>query len=191
MMIRFFLLTAVMMLMMAFTLRDEPDYQPRSLWKAVISFGSGNGQPELKQMVAADTLQGMQGVSGRFFRLDDSLNSVKYVYVGRVNSCRAEGCSAQASTLQGNATSEYFDYFILFDASFSVLRVEVYNYAATYGQQITARRWLRQFIGYNGTSELVAGKNVDAISGATISVRGITADIIARQALLKSLSDAS
>jgi hypothetical protein len=192
MMIRFFLLTAVMIFMMAFTFQDEPDYQPRSLGKAVNSFGGGTGvQQQLRRVVAADTLSGMKGVSGRYFHLDDSLNRVKYVYVGRVNSCRAEGCSAPGSALQGNAISEYFDYYILFDSSLSVLRVEVYNYAATHGQQITARRWLRQFIGYNGTAELVPGKNVDAISGATISVQGITADIMDKQALLRLLADVS
>ncbi|MFO7723182.1 MAG: hypothetical protein R6V49_08180 [Bacteroidales bacterium] len=55
----------------------------------------------------------------------------------------------------------------------------------------TAKRWLRQFIGYNGTSELVVGKNEDAISGATVSVQGITADIIIKQALFRSLVNAS
>ncbi|NJM14384.1 MAG: hypothetical protein HC896_02520 [Bacteroidales bacterium] len=36
--------------------------------------------------------------------------------MGRVNSCRAGGCSAPTNDAPA-ADSEYFDYFILFDSS--------------------------------------------------------------------------
>ncbi len=40
-----------------------------------------------------------------------------------------------------------------------------------------AKGWLKQFTGYDGSDTLEVGKNVDAISGATISVYGITLDV--------------
>jgi Na+-translocating ferredoxin:NAD+ oxidoreductase RnfG subunit len=74
----------------------------------------------------------------------------------------------------------------LFDKTKSVTSVVVYNYEATHGQEITAKGWLKQFLGYNGSRNLVVGKNIDSISGATISVNAITADIARNTALLKS-----
>ncbi len=58
---------------------------------------------------------------------------------------------------------------------------------ATHGQEITARGWLKQFIGYNGSESLKVDKNIDTISGATISVYAITSDIKLITCLLKSL----
>jgi Na+-translocating ferredoxin:NAD+ oxidoreductase RnfG subunit len=58
-----------------------------------------------------------------------------------------------------------------------VQQVRIYNYQATHGQEITSKNWLRQFKNYTGEKELMAGKNIDAISGATISVDAIISDI--------------
>ncbi|MCF8392078.1 MAG: FMN-binding protein, partial [Bacteroidales bacterium] len=73
--------------------------------------------------------------------------------------------------------SEYFDYFILFDAAKTVELVRVFNYQASHGQEVTAPGWLRQFVGYGGQEGLVVGREIDAISGATISADGITMDL--------------
>lgn len=56
-----------------------------------------------------------------------------------------------------------------------------------YGQAITAPGWLRQFNGYSGETTLDAGKNIDGISGATISVKVITGDIQQKTNLLKQI----
>lgn len=55
---------------------------------------------------------------------------------------------------------------------------------ATHGHEVSAKGWLKQFIGYNGNESLQVGKNVDAIIGATISVYGITRDIKEKTVLL-------
>lgn len=110
----------------------------------------------------------------------------QYAYSGRVNSCRAGGCSSGG--VDGGADAfEYFDYFIIFDASISVLNVKVFNYQASHGQEITARGWLKQFRGYDGSRLMEVGKQIDAISGATISVNAITDDIKLRTKQLKAL----
>jgi Na+-translocating ferredoxin:NAD+ oxidoreductase RnfG subunit len=85
------------------------------------------------------------------------------------------------------AISEYFDYFMIFDTIPKIKSVKVFNYAATHGQEVTAKGWLKQFIGYSGDSKLTVGKNVDAISGATVSVAGIVTDIEIKTSLLQSL----
>jgi Na+-translocating ferredoxin:NAD+ oxidoreductase RnfG subunit len=83
-------------------------------------------------------------------------------------------------------SSEYFDYYILFDENKTVRKVGVYNYMATHGQEITAKGWLKQFTGYDGFAPLQVDKDIDAISGATISVYAITADIEHMSRLLQT-----
>jgi Na+-translocating ferredoxin:NAD+ oxidoreductase RnfG subunit len=104
-----------------------------------------------------------------------------------VNSCRAGGCSNPALPASGLETSEYFDYFVVFDGNLSIQQVKVYNYQATHGQEVTNKGWLKQFQGYNGERQLNVGKNIDAISGATVSVYAITNDIQEKTQLLKKI----
>ncbi len=111
---------------------------------------------------------------GRYFQIGAD-HAKGFAYVGRVNTCRSGGCSGDQNS--SNLASEFFDYFILFDTSGKVLQVRVFNYQATHGHGISSRGWLRQFSGFTGNKKLEPGKNIDAISGATISVRSITFDV--------------
>jgi Na+-translocating ferredoxin:NAD+ oxidoreductase RnfG subunit len=138
--------------------------------------------PVYKELKLTNSLE------GRYFEITDTSGSANkfYAYIGRVNSCRQGGCSiTKTAKIQG--TSEYFDYYILFDSDLKVKQVKVFNYQATHGQEITAKGWLKQFIGYAGKDNLIAGKNIDAISGATISVNAITFDIETRSRQLKEV----
>ena len=72
---------------------------------------------------------------------------------------------------------EYFDYYIIFDSSIKVEKVRVYNYQATHGHEVGGTGWLKQFIGYEGETKLELGKNIDSISGATISANAITYNV--------------
>ncbi|WP_439184310.1 FMN-binding protein [Carboxylicivirga taeanensis] len=127
---------------------------------------------ELPAQYAAD-------IDGKFFNVscDNTDAEIKYMYIGRVNSCRAGGCSMPSALSQGGE-SEYFDYLMVFNARCEVMMVKVFNYQATHGHEVTAKGWLKQFIGYNpNDNNLEVGKTIDSISGATISVNGITDDI--------------
>tara|TARA_R110001632_G_scaffold24670_5_gene68511 strand:+ start:1912 stop:2439 length:528 start_codon:yes stop_codon:yes gene_type:complete len=77
----------------------------------------------------------------------------------------------------GNAPSKTatFDYLILFDKDFIVMKSKVLIYREEYGGEIGSKRWLKQFIGTSSASEtLIPTQNISAISGATISVRSMT-----------------
>ena len=63
------------------------------------------------------------------------------------------------------------------DKNIEIKRVEILTYNATYGHQITSKNWLKQFLGFNGKQTLKYGKDIQAISGATISAKSITEDI--------------
>lgn len=158
-----------------------PDYNPRSL------------QSNLKKITGCDSYSKEELIfsnvnfyeveNGKFFRIACEGEDLAYVYIGRVNSCRAGGCSIDRPH---SGEFEFFDYFTVYDTSFSVVQVSVYNYEATHGQEITAKGWLKQFIGYHSGGKLETGKNVDAISGATISVNGIVEDVKEKTLLLET-----
>ncbi len=126
---------------------------------------------------------------GKYFKVTvPSRKGVQYyLYVGRVNSCRAGGCSSSSGKLVENIEYEYFDYFILFRVDGTVFMVKVFHYAATHGQEITSRGWLKQFSGYSAGQSLEIGKNIDAISGATVSVYAITLDVQHKTQRLKQI----
>jgi hypothetical protein len=124
--------------------------------------------------------------NGKFFvnRIEDS--GVKYIYVGRVYTCRADGCTLQPD-IKGGMSAEYFDYFMFFDESLKIILVRIFSYEASHGHEITARGWLRQFENYDGLKSLEVGKNIDAVTGATISVYGMTHDVQSKADMLRKL----
>ncbi len=159
----------------------EIDFEDKNL-KREIQKISGSESTDLKEFQV-----NTGSIQGKFFTFSDQNNSKKYLYVGRVNSCRAGGCSNPALSASGLETSEFFDYFVVFEDDIAVQQVRIFNYQATHGQEVTNKGWLKQFQGYNGERQLNVGKNIDAISGATVSVYAITNDIQEKTHLLKQV----
>lgn len=92
------------------------------------------------------------------FAIEDARGLLGYAYIGNAPSKTAT-----------------FDYLMLFDTDFIVIKSKVLIYREEYGGEIGSRRWLKQFIGTSSESEtLTPTKNISAISGATISVRSMT-----------------
>jgi hypothetical protein len=167
-------------LMINWLVHSGIDYNNRTFVREIESvFKSGADQ---LQKLDITSNEAESELAGQFFMIENSGNK-GYAYVGRVLSCRGGGCSHGQAL--ADAAAEYFDYFILYDGDAKVLQVRVFNYQATHGHGITSRGWLRQFIGYNGSGKLDPGKNIDAISGATISVKAIASDIEYKTRMLK------
>jgi hypothetical protein len=110
------------------------------------------------------------------YKISQSNETIGWAYTRRVFSCRAGGCD-QHPDPAASISREYFDYYAILDKQYSILEIKVFNYAATHGQEICSKAWLRQFKGYNGLKPLRYGKDIDGISGATISGRAITEDV--------------
>lgn len=163
---------------------QELDYMPKSLLKALKKEGITD-LAIIREINVFKEEQDRHHFNGKYFRvMDDAVQACAYIYIGRVYSCRSGGCSFASDTSPG-VSSEYFDYFMLFDSEKAVREVKVYNYQATHGYEITAKGWLKQFHGHKG-GELHVGKNIDAISGATISAYAITQDVVAKTNLLSA-----
>lgn len=162
------------------------DYQPKSLLKTLQA--EGIDLMCLKEISIADSNISHKSFQGKFFQITrENTYNYEYIYIGRVNSCRAGGCSISGHEENPEDKLEFFDYYIVFDSNKTVRLVKVFNYEATHGQEITSKGWLRQFIGYNGDEPLQVEKNIDAISGATISVYAITFDIEMKTEILKNI----
>ena len=93
---------------------------------------------------------GLRSIEGTSDRLG-------YAYVGSAPSKTAE-----------------FDYLVIFDTGLEIIHAKVLIYREDYGGEIGSKRWLKQFYGKGGGDHVSADTNIDAISGATISVRSMT-----------------
>jgi len=80
--------------------------------------------------------------------------------------------------------TDQFDYLVLLDTDLVILKTKILIYREDYGGEIGSKRWLKQFVGKSKNDEFRYGDNIDAISGATISVRSMTK---AMNNLMKSL----
>lgn len=75
---------------------------------------------------------------------------------------------------QAPSKSAKFDYLVIFDRELKVIHSKVLIYREEYGGEIGSKRWLKQFLGKTGKDRVSHETNIDAISGATISVRSMT-----------------
>jgi Na+-translocating ferredoxin:NAD+ oxidoreductase RnfG subunit len=165
--------------------QEEIEYQHRALKRALSKDGVSDFS-QISEVNVENSVQKKHSIQGKFFEVTSNAGKYKYVFTGRVNSCRSGGCSVSTQGDNGG-DHEYFDYFILFDEDKTVQSVKVFNYQATHGYEITSRGWLKQFTGHDGSEPLQVNKNVDAISGATISVHAITADVEMKTEILQRL----
>ena len=97
--------------------------------------------------------------------------------------CRVGGCAAPTNP---NVQSyETFDYIAVYDTDLKIIKVSIAEYGGQYGYEICRAKWLDQFSGSNSGFEL--NKNVDGISGATVSAQFLIDDLNAVGGLLKDL----
>ena len=98
-----------------------------------------------------------KSVVGNFYQIFDSGQLLGFAFIGTAPS-----------------KTDTFEYLVVFDLSLIIKKVNVLVYREDYGGEIGSNRWLKQFVGKARTTELVVGKNIAAISGATISVYSMT-----------------
>lgn len=95
--------------------------------------------------------------SDNFFKLIQEDTILGYAYLGVAPSKTAN-----------------FDYLVLFNEDLKVVHSKVLVYREEYGGEIGSKRWLKQFLGKTGKDRVDPKTNIDAISGATISVQSMT-----------------
>lgn len=71
---------------------------------------------------------------------------------------------------------DYFDYLLAFAPDLSVRGLTITVYRSSHGAAICQKKWLSQFEAYAG-EEIILGKEIDAVAGATISATSLVKDI--------------
>ena len=84
---------------------------------------------------------------------------------------------------QAKGRFDYFDYSVFYSEDLTILGLLVTVYRSTHGAGICQKKWLHQFVGYNG-GKLAVGREIDAISGATFSASSMVDDIQRCQQLM-------
>jgi len=99
--------------------------------------------------------------------------TVGYACYATAFGCQIGGCAAPSNP---NAqTYETFDYIVLYDTGLNILRVDIADYGGQYGYEICRKKWLAQFKGEN--NGFILDKNIDGISGATVSAQYLIDDV--------------
>jgi hypothetical protein len=109
-------------------------------------------------------------IDHQLFKIIKQDSVIGYSIISRALGCRVGGCDKPSSD---SITFEQFYYMTAFDSKKEVRKVRVLEYTSDYGYQISSRGWLKQF---EGKSKNIK-KEVDGISGATVSVKSITSGI--------------
>ncbi len=118
--------------------------------------------------------------------LTSAYHSVRSVKVSRLRSAELDlGYACFASSKGKN---DYFDYMVIFDNELIIKKVKVLIYRSTYGGEIMSRSWLKQFIGKSKGESLEMDKDIDGISGATLSGPSITLGIKELSLLIAELT---
>ncbi|MBK7712370.1 MAG: hypothetical protein IPJ37_16485 [Bacteroidales bacterium] len=101
------------------TYGEEINFNPRLLHKELSTLLCG-ADFQMHELVLPDSVIRNNIVNGKFFTILCKQREKYLAYIGRVNSCRAGGCSNPALNNPGGEY-EYFDYFILFDSERRVI----------------------------------------------------------------------
>lgn len=119
-------------------------------------------------------------INHQIFKLKQQDSIVGYSIISRALGCQIGGCDKPSTD---SIAFEQFYFMTAFDADKNIKKVRVLEYTSDHGYQIANKGWLKQF--ENGENFEV-GKNIDAISGATISVNSITKEVNNQILILKS-----
>lgn len=126
------------------------------------------------------------GQDNFFYKLKQNNTDIAYMNINKVNACMVGGCSRPDQL--SIARYDHFYYMTVFNIDRTTIKVVVLDYQSDHGYEICNKNWLKQFIGNEGKS-FEYDKNVDAISGATVSVNGIIDDLNSLKKYVKMLHE--
>ncbi|MFH1120212.1 MAG: FMN-binding protein [Bacteroidota bacterium] len=82
-----------------------------------------------------------------------------------------------------------FEYVLIVDTSCKIINVSVLSYPDSHGFAVNGTEWLSGFGGFSSDSFPVYGRNVDALSGSTISGTSLTESVSSSLRILKKLNE--
>ena len=141
-------------------------------------FTFAEGQPELtkqEKSKIAKALENTWAESEAQLQYKQSIGmGINAIHI--YNVLQATDTAGYAIVTAAIGRYDMFDYLVLYNTNKSVQNVTVLTYRSEHGSEITGKTWLAQFVGYAG-EPITYGQEIDAISGATLSGKSMTADI--------------
>jgi Na+-translocating ferredoxin:NAD+ oxidoreductase RnfG subunit len=125
---------------------------------------------EINEIILPDTLKNNAGFTINSVSNKDSL--LGYYVVRNAFGCHVGGCDRPVDSTLLISEYEIFIFMTILSPEMEILKVDVLDYEATKGFQITAKKWLQQFQGKSDCN-YIYGENIDAISGATTSAKSL------------------
>lgn len=80
-------------------------------------------------------------------------------------------------------------FIVIFDIDGSIISTDIVKYREPIGGGVSSEKWNGQFKGKNSKSDYTIGKEIDTITGATISVNSVTAGIRKLSLLFDNIKD--
>lgn len=80
-------------------------------------------------------------------------------------------------------------FMVMFDVDGKIEYCEIVKYREDHGGQVQDKNWLMQFHGKNYKSSFTVGKDIDGISGATISTNSLSKGIFKLSLLIQRIMD--
>ncbi len=117
-------------------------------------------QPEIKSKIESETGQ-------KFFS--------EYLIVWRIYRNGRLVAFAVLDNVTGKSLP--ITFLVILDIYGNIVNSSIVKYREPYGGGVSDSRWQKQFEGRSNQSSYIVGKDIQAISGATISVNSITAGI--------------
>ncbi|MBI1938563.1 MAG: FMN-binding protein [Ignavibacteriales bacterium] len=121
-----------------------------------------------KFAIPADVKNKVEKSAGQRFHND-------FVYVWKIFDGEKNISTAILDNVNGKSLP--ITFLVILDNDGKVITSEIIKYRESYGGQVTEENWLKQFKGRDENSSFQIGKEINSISGATISVNSVTRGI--------------
>lgn len=99
----------------------------------------------------------------------------KHIYTWKITIADSLVGYAYLDNVKGK--SQPITFVVFYDSDGAVVGSHIIKYREPIGGEVSHKSWLNQFSGKSQDSMYVVGKDIDAISGATISVNAVTRGI--------------
>ncbi len=162
----------------------------KSLDKEIQKIWKNTAVTKVPLKISQDVADELGLDAGNNFVLTSGKDTLAYAFVRRTNGCVIGGCTNPNSPVVQTGILgeryEHFDYLLILNKDLSVRKVKILVYEGEYGYEVGSKLWLKQFIGYKG-GRLEYGRDIQAISGATVSAQSITDDIQVMHQIAKKM----
>ncbi len=156
------------------SIKEEAESSVKNIFgdQIILNFEKFKLPKDLKNSIAKEAQQ-------RFFREE--------VYLWKATKGDSSLGFAILDNVLGKAMP--ITFLVIFDNEGKVLSSEIIKYREAYGGQVGNENWNEQFIGKNAESPFKVGKDIDGISGATISVNSVSKGIQKLCLLAKAIKE--